>query len=66
MIEKYSLWTELVEAAQEPIDPGYVAPKEVLAVEEPAVPDVAPDMDMAEASTQQVGGGASRQLLRGM
>jgi hypothetical protein len=57
---------ELVEAAQEPIDPGYVAPKEVLAVEEPAVPDVAPDMDMAEASTQQVGGGASRQLLRGM
>ena len=57
---------ELVEAAQEPIDPGYVAPKEVLAVEEPAVPDVAPEVDMAGASTQQVGGGASRQLLRGM
>ena len=47
---------ELLEAAQEPIDPWYVAPKEVVkAAQEPTVPDVAPEV-----------GGASRQQLRAM
>ena len=42
--------------ATEPIDPWYVAPKEVVkAAQEPTVPDVAPEV-----------GGASRQQLRAM
>ena len=46
---------ELVESSQEPIDPGYAAPKKAVeAVQEPTVPVVAPEV-----------GGASRQQLRG-